>query len=51
MMAALPRHKHVVCVGSMTLNPKWLALLKAAALTLQHEGFAPNMVHMGFAQL
>ena len=34
-----------------TPNPKWLALLKAAALRLQHEGFARNMVRMDSALL
>ena len=34
-----------------TPNLKWLARLKAAALRLQHEGFARNMVPMDFALL
>ena len=46
-MAAPPQHTHEVYVGNTTPNPKWLALLKAATLRLEHGGFARNMVRWG----
>ena len=51
LMGAPPQHVHEACVGNTTPNPKWLALLKAAALRRQDEGFAGNMVRMAFALL
>ena len=50
-MAATPQHNHEVCVGNTTPNPKWLALLKAAAIRQEHEGFARNMVRTDSALL
>ena len=46
-MAAPALLKHGVYVQNTTLNSKWLALLKAAALTLRQENFAGNMVREG----
>ena len=51
LMTAPLQHMYEVFVANTTPNPKWLALLKTAALTLQHGGFATNMVQRGSALL